>query len=63
MHRGQMLTLATPQGAEDKRIAAMKMDRYGVFIELTKNGYARIAFFGDSTGLSYLVHPESLKAV
>lgn len=59
--RGQIVSMKTPVSLEDKRIAAMKMGRSAAFIEYTKpHGFARVTFYGDAKGLTYLVHPESL---
>ena len=61
---GTVVKLTNPQGVEDKTIATAKGDRCAVYFETTlPHGYARIAFYGDAKGLTYLVHPESLEIV
>jgi len=59
--RGKLVSFSKPQGAEDKRIAVMKGERVGVVYETVNTGYVRVHFFGDREGLTYLLHPESIK--
>lgn len=61
--RGQTLITRVPVGAEDERICNMHVGQCAVFIEYTgPHGFARIAWYGDRKGLTYLMHPESLQS-
>jgi len=64
MTRGDVVKFGRPIGQADKEMADAKGDRCAVVLGRTApHGYLRIEFYGDATGHSCLVHPESLVMV
>ena len=58
---GDMVTLTPSVGSTDLPLADEHRGRIAVFIRYVKpHYYARIAFYGDAKGHTYLVHPESM---